>query len=56
VERLPEGGREAALDRLRELRVRYIIKPAWARTSFEQSLGLVARREGRIVIFQIPPE
>jgi hypothetical protein len=56
VERLPEGGREAALDRLRELRVRYIIKPAWARTSFEESLGLVARREGRMVIFQVPPE
>ena len=54
TERLPEGGRSAALQRLRELGVRYIIKPSWARSSFERSLGLSPRREGRLMIFEVP--
>ncbi len=54
VEALPEGGREAVLARLHELNVRYIIKPAWARSSFERLLGLESRREGRMVIFEVP--
>ncbi len=54
LEQLPPGGREAALERLRELNVRYIIKPAQARAEFERYLGLTPRRHGNVVIFEIP--
>jgi hypothetical protein len=51
---LPEGGREAALARLRQLGVRYIVKPATGSTSYEASLGLTPRREGELLIFEVP--
>lgn len=60
VERLPEDGQdgrdgqEAALARLREIGVRYIIKPENAPTGFERALGLTPRHEGRLLIFEVP--
>jgi hypothetical protein len=50
---LPEGGRDAALARLRELGVRWIVKPATGSQRYEASLGLVARREGDLLIFDV---
>lgn len=60
VERLPEGGRDAALARLGELDIRWIVKPAGARASFEELLGLTPRAvgggegEGGMVVFEVP--